>query len=55
MDQELTKFEQESTKAPIWLPIVGVAMFLLVLVVAVMCPGEPPAIGDGGTTQQQSE
>lgn len=55
MDQELTKFEQESTKAPIWLPILGVILFFMVMILAVMCPGEAPSIPDGGAVQQQSE
>ena len=55
MDQELTKFEQESTKAPIYLPIFGVIIFFVVMILAVMCPGEPPAIPDGGAAQQQTE
>jgi hypothetical protein len=55
MDQELTKFEQESTKAPIWLPILGVVMFFFVVILAVLCPGEPPPIADGGQVRQQTE
>lgn len=54
MDQELTKFEQEATKAPIWLPIIGVIIFFVVMILAVMCPGEAPTLPDGGA-QQQSE
>ena len=54
MDQELTKFEQEATKAPIWLPIIGVILFFIVVIIAVTCPGEAPEVPDGGT-QQQSE
>jgi hypothetical protein len=55
MDQELTKFEQEATKAPIWLPIIGVIIFFMVMILAVMCPGEAPSLPDGGAAQQQSE
>jgi len=55
MDQELTKFEQEATKAPIWLPIIGVIIFFVVVILSVMCPGEAPIVPDGGAAQQQSE
>ena len=44
MDQELTKFEQESTKPPIWLPIVGVILFFIMMTLAVTCTGSPPEI-----------
>lgn len=53
MDQQLTKFEQESTKAPVWLPILGVIGFFVVVIIAVLCPGEAPQIPDGGQVQQQ--
>ena len=53
MDQQLTKFEQESTKAPIYLPIGGVVVFFILLFLAVMCPGEAPEVADGGQDQQQ--
>jgi hypothetical protein len=46
MDQDLTKFEQESTKTPIWLPIAGVALFFVVVMLAVTCPGRAPEIGE---------
>ena len=55
MDQQLTNFEQESTKAPIWLPIFGVIVFFLVVLLAVICPGAPPEIPDGGQQQEQGE
>ena len=55
MSQELTKFEQEATKAPIWLPIAGVILFFIVMGIAVMCPGEAPIVPDSGQVQRQSE
>ncbi len=55
MDQELSKFEQEATKTPIWLPITGVLVFFLVVLIAVLFPGSPPDIPDGGEIQSQSE
>lgn len=55
MSQELTKFEQEATKAPIWLPIGGVILFFIVMILAVVCPGEAPTVPDGGQAQEQSE
>ena len=54
MDQDLSKFEQEATKAPIWLPIIGVIIFFIVMILAVICPGEAPEVPDAGaanTTQ----
>lgn len=55
MSGELSKFEVESTKTPIWLPIVGVIAFFVVVIIAVMCPGDPPRIGDGGAASAQSQ
>ncbi len=55
MSGELSKFEVESTKTPIWLPIVGVIIFFVVVVLAVMCPGEAPQIGDAGATSAESQ
>lgn len=55
MSGDLSKFEVESTKTPVWLPIIGVIIFFCVVVLAMMCPGEPPAYGDGGAEQQQSQ
>jgi len=55
MSGDLSKFEVESTKTPIWLPVAGVVLFFVVAVLAVMCPGEPLALGDGGTRTEQSE
>lgn len=52
---ELSKFEVESTKTPIWIPIAGVILFFVVVVLAVMCPGEAPQLGDGGAGASQSE
>lgn len=54
MDQDLTKFEQESAKAPIWLPIAGVILFFIVIIMAVICPGEAPSVPDGGAAQEES-
>lgn len=51
MSGDLSKFEVDSTKTPVWLPIMGVVIFFVVVVLAVMCPGEAPTIGDGGTAQ----
>ena len=53
MSQELSKFEQEATKPPIWLPIAGVIAFFVVVLLAVLCPGEAPINPDGGQQQQQ--
>ncbi len=55
MDQELSKFEQEATKTPIWLPIIGVLVFFLVVMLAVLFPGAPPDLPDGAAIQSQSE
>jgi hypothetical protein len=55
MSAELSKFEVESTKTPIWLPILGVIVFFVVVVLGVMCPGEPPIAPDGGTEQAETE
>lgn len=55
MDQELSKFEQEATKTPIWLPIIGVVVFFFVVVLAVLFPGAAPSIPDGGAVQTQNE
>jgi hypothetical protein len=52
MDQELSKFEQESTKTPVWLPIMGVVVFFLVVVLAVLFPGSSPTVPDGGHAEQ---
>ncbi len=55
MDQQLTNFEQESTKSPIWLPIFGVIVFFVVVLIGVICPGAPPDIPDGGEIREQAE
>ena len=52
MDQNLSKFEQEATKTPVWLPIVGVAVFFFVVLLAVLFPGEAPIVPDSGQAQQ---
>jgi len=56
MNGDLSKFEQESTKTPIWLPVVGVVFFFAFVVFGVMCQGEAPPPPDGGAiTHGQSE
>ena len=55
MSGELSKFEVESTKTPVWLPIFGVVVFFVVVVIGVMCPGADPMAVDGGTQEGQTE
>ncbi len=55
MNQELTKFEQESTKPPVWLPITGVIVFFIIVILGVMCTGDAPEIPDGGQVREQTE
>jgi hypothetical protein len=39
-----SRFERDSTKAPLWLPIVGVLLFVAIALVAVLRPdARPPA------------
>ncbi len=55
MKQDLTKFEEESTKSPILLPIIGVVVFLLVGIMATVCTGKKPAPPDDGQQQAQGQ
>jgi len=36
---ELTHFEQESTKIPVVLPLVGIGIFILIAFLAILFPG----------------
>ncbi len=56
MSGDLSKFEMESTKTPVWVPIAGVIAFLFVVVLAFIFPGEAPTIEEGEQAHEsQSE
>jgi hypothetical protein len=49
--EERSDFERDATRTPLWLPVLGVIAFLLVVVVAVMCPGRSASVADAGATR----
>jgi hypothetical protein len=41
---ELNKYEQESTKTPLWIPLVVIGVFIIIVILALIFPGKPPEI-----------